>query len=190
MVRSHARASLRRVGVCSQPCASSVVLVAMCYVIRAGQGSGSWPRTSGAKADRFRLYPWTRVDIKFFPYNNDVSSLYHNLGSQLDHYKIGSDSISWEKRMLSPNHNQATPENDIAVLVFHFRDYVKARTAFFAHLDRARSCRDPLSIFSETLVAQLLGGTLAESRVQPSYDLITSGQRLVQVKYLANPDQK
>ena len=44
-----------------------------------------------------------------------------------------------------------------------------------------------LSRFSEYVVAALLGGELASSRVQKGYDLIDTAGRRVQVRYLANP---
>jgi hypothetical protein len=49
-----------------------------------------------------------------------------------------------------------------------------------------RSCRDPLSEFAELLVARLVGGTLADNRVQKDWD-VASPMGRVQVKYLANP---
>lgn len=49
-----------------------------------------------------------------------------------------------------------------------------------------QSCRDPLSEFAEQLVARLVGGTLAKSRVQPYWD-VESDLGRIQVKYLANP---
>lgn len=55
------------------------------------------------------------------------------------------------------------------------------------HLGLADSNRDPLAEISERLVAALLGGTLAESRVQKGWDLLTSEGNRVQIRYLANP---
>jgi len=51
----------------------------------------------------------------------------------------------------------------------------------------AGSNRDPLSELSEALVEAYLDGVLAESRVQPGYDLIDAAGLRVEVKYLANP---
>ncbi len=47
--------------------------------------------------------------------------------------------------------------------------------------------RDPLAEFAERYVALLLGGTLAESRVQPGWDLVDPAGRLIQARYVANP---
>ena len=68
-----------------------------------------------------------------------------------------------------------------------YRTYSEARRQFLRTLGCDDSCRDPLSEFAERLVCQQLGGTLATSRVQKGYDLITPDGRRVQVKYLANP---
>jgi hypothetical protein len=66
--------------------------------------------------------------------------------------------------------------------------YRLARTELLASLDVPQSCRDPLSEFSEVLVARLLGGELASNRVQKGWDVQASIGR-VQVKYLANASQ-
>ena len=68
-----------------------------------------------------------------------------------------------------------------------FHAYRDARRQFLHAIGCDTSCRDPLSEFSERLVCQLLNGTLATSRVQKGYDLITQDGNRVQVKYLANP---
>ena len=68
-----------------------------------------------------------------------------------------------------------------------YRAYSEARRQFLQTLGCDDSCRDPLSEFAERLVRQQLGGTLATSRVQKGYDLVTPDGRRVQVKYLANP---
>lgn len=68
-----------------------------------------------------------------------------------------------------------------------YRAYSEARRQFLRTLGCDDSCRDPLSEFAERLANQQLGGTLATSRVQQGYDLVTPDGRRVQVKYLANP---
>jgi len=68
-----------------------------------------------------------------------------------------------------------------------FRAYSEARRQFLKTLGCHDSYRDPLSEFAERLVCQQLGGTMAGSRVQKGYDLVTPDGRRVQVKYLANP---
>lgn len=65
--------------------------------------------------------------------------------------------------------------------------YSLARREFLAELGLGRSNRDPLAEFSEGLVAALLGGTLATSRVQRGHDLVAPRYGQVQVRYLANP---
>jgi hypothetical protein len=49
------------------------------------------------------------------------------------------------------------------------------------------SNRDPLAEFSEWLVARLVEGRLATSRVQAGFDVIGPSGDRIQVKYLANP---
>ena len=65
--------------------------------------------------------------------------------------------------------------------------YRPARQAFLATLGLPASNRDPFAEFSEQLVHALMGGTLAESRVQAGHDLVLLDDRKVQVRYLANP---
>jgi hypothetical protein len=72
-------------------------------------------------------------------------------------------------------------------LVALLRRYAAARAELLADLGLPRSNRDPLAEFSEGFVAALLGGGLAPSRVQRSYDLLDARARRVQVRYLANP---
>jgi len=64
--------------------------------------------------------------------------------------------------------------------------YRQARQAFLAAIATPASNRDPLAEFSEQFVRALLGGSLAESRVQAGYDLTLTDGRRVQVRYLAN----
>lgn len=68
-----------------------------------------------------------------------------------------------------------------------FAKYRSARLEFLQQIGRPNSNRDPLAEFSECLVAQLLGGRLAASRVQKDYDVIAPDGRRVEVKCLANP---
>jgi hypothetical protein len=75
------------------------------------------------------------------------------------------------------------PERLLAAI----RRYSVARGEFLAELGLAGSNRDPLAEFSESFVAGLLGGTLADSRVQKGYDLVDPRGRFVEVRYLANP---
>lgn len=75
----------------------------------------------------------------------------------------------------------------LGILLASLAAYRSARMRLLEVLGLAVSNRDPLAEFSEHLVHALLGGHLAESRVQKDYDLtIPSGER-VQVRYLANP---
>jgi hypothetical protein len=76
----------------------------------------------------------------------------------------------------------------VSELLGEWGEYRSARTRLLAALDLPQSCRDPLSEFSEGLVAGLLGGELASNRVQKGWDVQASIGR-VQVKYLANSSQ-
>lgn len=67
-----------------------------------------------------------------------------------------------------------------------FKLYHAARAEFLNALKLPESNRDPLAEFSEQLVAALLGGHAAPSRVQAHWD-VEAGDRKIQVKYLANP---
>lgn len=66
-------------------------------------------------------------------------------------------------------------------------EYRRARQALLADIGLAGSNRDPLAEASEHLVAALLDGILATSRVQKGWDLTTPDGQTVQVRYLANP---
>lgn len=68
--------------------------------------------------------------------------------------------------------------------------YRQARRELLAILGLPESNRDPLAEFSEHLVASLIGGALAESRVQRGWDILTSEGAHVQVRYLANPSSQ
>src|SRR5687767_5040124 len=72
-------------------------------------------------------------------------------------------------------------------LLAAYSAYRDARILLLRELECLASNRDPLAEFSERLVAKMLGGELAGSRVQAGYDLVTPTGQRVQVKYLANP---
>lgn len=76
---------------------------------------------------------------------------------------------------------------DAGLLLQYFQEYRRARLALLERLGCPHSNRDPLAEFSERLVASLLGGRLAESRVEKGYDVVLPDGGRVQVKYLANP---
>ena len=65
-------------------------------------------------------------------------------------------------------------------------EYRKKRFEFLNTIGIPESNKDPLSEFSEVLIANLLGGKKAKSRVQKGYDIIADGKK-IQVKYLSNP---
>lgn len=75
---------------------------------------------------------------------------------------------------------------DLARVLAVYERYIEARNALLRELN-LQSNRDPLSEFSEWLVAALVKGTLAGSRVQKGWDVRTPDGNRVQVKYLANP---
>lgn len=68
-----------------------------------------------------------------------------------------------------------------------FTSYARGRQQLLDAIGVGVSNRDPLSEFSEHLIAVLLDGQLATNRVQRGWDLTTPSGRRVQVKYLANP---
>lgn len=68
-----------------------------------------------------------------------------------------------------------------------FAAYARGRLGLLKAIGAGASNRDPLSEFSEQLIAGLVGGELAKSRVQRGWDLTTPEGRKVQVKYLASP---
>jgi hypothetical protein len=76
------------------------------------------------------------------------------------------------------------------VLATALADYRLARRRILGVLNLASSNRDPLAEWSENLVEALTGGKLAENRVQKDYDLTTPIGELIQVRYLANTDEK
>lgn len=64
--------------------------------------------------------------------------------------------------------------------------YRTARHALLAKVGVPLSNRDPLAEFAEAFVAVLVGGRLATSRVQASWDVEAPDGSRYQVKYLAN----
>ncbi len=64
--------------------------------------------------------------------------------------------------------------------------YREARRALLDVLRRPQSNREPLTEWSEHLVAALLDGQLAPTPVHPGYDLTTPDHKRVQVRSLAN----
>lgn len=79
------------------------------------------------------------------------------------------------------------PPTRLDEILAALRTYRDARETFLRSLGCNTSNRDPFAEFSEQLVAALLGGELASSRVQKGWDLTTPEQERVQVRYLANP---
>jgi len=71
-----------------------------------------------------------------------------------------------------------------------FEEYRSKRLHLLSMIGIPDSCRDPLSEFSEVLVARLLNAKPAKSRVQKGYDLITPQGEKVEVKYLSNPKDR
>ena len=76
---------------------------------------------------------------------------------------------------------------DLSRVLNAYQRYVEARNALLDELQlNRRSNRDPLSEFSEWLVAALVDGVLADSPVQKDWDVQESSGQKIQVKYLAN----
>jgi hypothetical protein len=80
----------------------------------------------------------------------------------------------------APNHQRVLQLNDA------LDAYRLARQHMLTTLGLDISNRDPLAEWSEHIVAALVGGELAPSRVQAGYDLTTPSGLRVQVRYLAN----
>ena len=76
---------------------------------------------------------------------------------------------------------------ELRQLLNAFNKYRDARINLLTQLRLPDSCRDPLSEFSEALVAAVLRAQLAENRVQEGFDMITPTGERVEVKYLSNP---
>ncbi len=74
----------------------------------------------------------------------------------------------------------------VAQLTAALRAYREARKLLLSTLALPMSNRDPLAEWAEHLVAALTGGQLAQSRVNPHYDLTNPAGETVQVRYLAN----
>jgi hypothetical protein len=82
-------------------------------------------------------------------------------------------------------------DTDLSSILTVYHRYVEARQSLLDALQLGRrSNRDPLSEFSEWLVAALVGGTLAESPVQPDWDVKTLEGEKIQVRYLANSAER
>ncbi len=71
-------------------------------------------------------------------------------------------------------------------IVSSLQPYVDARQSLLRAVGATGSNRDPLSELTETVVAQLLDGVPAKSRVNKGWDLQRSDGRTVEVKYVAN----
>lgn len=64
--------------------------------------------------------------------------------------------------------------------------YREARLNLLSAMGMPQSCRDPRSEYAEVLVAHLVGGTLADNRVQKDWDVREPNGDRIQVKHLAN----
>ena len=76
-------------------------------------------------------------------------------------------------------------ETDVPPLLQALSEYATARRRLLEVLGLPTSNRDPIPEVAEQLVAGLLGGTVAESRVQPGWDVQTPEGK-VQVRTLSN----
>src|SRR4051812_43189234 len=76
---------------------------------------------------------------------------------------------------------------DPSELLAALDEYRRGRQLLLNAMGCADSNRDPFAEFGERLVAALLDGELASSRVQKGWDLIAADGDRVQVRYLANP---
>ncbi len=77
--------------------------------------------------------------------------------------------------------------SDLSHLLEVYERYIDARNILLDELQlKGRSNRDPLPEFSERLVAALVEGDLADSRVQPGWDVQGTDGEKIQVKCLSN----
>ena len=76
---------------------------------------------------------------------------------------------------------------NVKELLKFYENYRTNRLYLLKKIEIPDSCRDPLSEFSEVLVATILKATPAKSRVQKGYDLETAEGEKIEVKYLSNP---
>ncbi len=74
----------------------------------------------------------------------------------------------------------------VGELVEALERYREARLKLLGVLGLPLSNREPLTQWSEHLVAAVLGGQLAENPVQPDWDVTTSAGEKVQVRSLTN----
>ncbi|WP_456788334.1 hypothetical protein [Cellulomonas sp. P5_C5] len=80
---------------------------------------------------------------------------------------------------------RATPPGRTAELLAALAEYRIARRRLLELIGLATSNRDPVPELAEHLVAEILGGVLADSRVQAGWDVVTS-EGAVQVRTLSN----
>ncbi len=97
--------------------------------------------------------------------------------------KIGSEQEAFDG-LASGNH---LIDKKLEQMMGIFQKYRQMRLELLKAIECESSCRDPLSEFSEILVAKLLDAKRAKNRVQKGYDLVTPTGEKVQVKYLSNP---
>ena len=72
-----------------------------------------------------------------------------------------------------------------------YKHYIEARSTFLDELQlKGQSNREPLVEFSECMVAALVDGTLADSRVQKGWDVKCLDGEKIQVKSLMNPSEQ
>ena len=70
-----------------------------------------------------------------------------------------------------------------------YKGYWDERHKLLKAIDCAKSNRDPLSEFSEALVASITAGERAKNRTQKGWDLELPDGTYMEVKYLANPGE-
>lgn len=81
----------------------------------------------------------------------------------------------------------ASGPRDLPNLIVALGTYRAAREKFLVALGCDSSNRDPFAEFAEHVALAIIGGNLAQSRVQKGWDLTDGDGQRVQVRYLANP---
>jgi hypothetical protein len=82
---------------------------------------------------------------------------------------------------------QGRSSRDLGTLIAALGTYRAARLELLAALGCDSSNRDPLAELAEHVALAVVGGEMAQSRVQKGWDFTDTDGRRVQVRYLANP---
>lgn len=104
-----------------------------------------------------------------------------------------SSPASWQSRPIRSLTVEAAPTGgasgprDLSTLIMALGTYRAAREKFLVALGCESSNRDPFAEFAEHVALAVVGGEMAQSRVQKGWDFTDGEGRRVQVRYLSNP---